>query len=213
MLHLRQSAVNAARGSRRTARVALAAAMLWSVQAHAAPGVGDDSAPRGKDSPSSQPARLVSGDPAQVNAVVAGGPGPTAILAITPVPAKVGSYPPDTSIAGNELRAYAGGFRAWFEVQLSNWDPDDDNVPALKVFQVKIDCAGYMSGKGAPLDVAFVPCDGNAMCFAAFGETWARCYGGTCKASYLDKSGTKRPADNWCTPGGLRGSRRRHHYS
>jgi hypothetical protein len=85
---------------------------------------------------------------------------------------------------------------------LSNWDPDGDNVPALKLYQVKVDCTGYMSGKGAPLDVAFVPCTndraGNALCAAAFGESWTRCYGGTCKAAYLDKSGTKRAADNWC---------------
>ncbi|MFH0980817.1 MAG: hypothetical protein V2A79_04690 [Planctomycetota bacterium] len=142
MLHLRQSAVNAARGSRRTAALALAAALLWRVQAHAAPGVGDGSALRGKDHVTSQPARLVSGDPAQIDTVVAGEPAATAILGVTPVPAKVGSYPPGTTIVGSELRAYVGGFRAWFEVQLSDWDPNGDNVPPLKIYQVKIDASG-----------------------------------------------------------------------
>ena len=162
MLHFRQSAVNAARGSRRTAGTALAEALLWSVQAQASPGAGDGSVPRGKDKASSQPSRLVTGDPARIDDVVAGGPAPTAILAVTPVPAKVRSYRPGTTIVGNELRAPVGGFRAWFDVQLSNWDPDGDDLPSLKLYQVKVDCTGYMSGKGAPLDVAFVWCTDDA---------------------------------------------------
>ncbi len=206
MLHFRQSSVNTARGPRRTARVALAAALLWTVQAHAALRVDDGSAPRGNNDVSSQPSRLVTGDPAQIDAVVAGGPGATAILAITPVAAKVGSYPPGTTIVGNELRAPIGGFRAWFEVQLSNWDPNGDNVPPLKVYQVKLDCSGYTSGKGAPLADPVIPCTndapGNNLCRGLFGEVWATCFGGFCRGGYLDSSGTQRPADNWCAPDG-----------
>ncbi len=226
--------------------ISLAASLLWSVQAYAMPRVGDGSTPRGKNDVSSQPVWLVTGDPAQIDAVVAGGPAGTAILEIVPVLPPTGgdctkpdadgnpnvicatgsnaggactsaaqcppspAYPPGTTIVGNELRAYVGGFRAWFEVQLSNWDPDGDNVPALKVYQVKLDCSGYTSGKGDPLALAFVPCTldpaGDIVCQKAFGQNWAKCadYAGVpyCQQGYLDKSGTKRPGDNWCAPDG-----------
>lgn len=205
MLHFRQSSVNAARGPRRTARVALAAALLWSVQAFAAPGVGDGSAGRGKDNVSSQPGRVVSGDPAQGNDFVAGVPWqPSAILAITPVPAKVGSYPPGTTIVGSELRAPIGGFRAWFEVQVSNWDPNRNNFPQMYIYQVKVDATGYLDsdlpGDQPDLAPAVVPCTTDAECVAAFGESWTRCESGKCKAGYVDKFGTGR-SDGWCVGG------------
>jgi hypothetical protein len=197
MLHFRQWSVNAARGSRGTARVALAATLLWNVQAHAAP--------RGKKDVSSQPVGLVTRDPAQIDDAVAGTP-PTAILAITPVPAKVGSYPPGTSIVGNELRAYIGGFRAWFEVHLSRWDPNRDGVPPLVFWQAKVNATGYLGVNAIPANVgvdlapAVVPCSTDAECVAAFGESWTKCESGICKAGYVDKLGAGRP-DSWCAGG------------
>lgn len=135
---------------------------------------------------------------------VAGVP-PSAILKIVPVPAKVGSYPPGTYIVNNELIATSGGFRAWFELKVSNWDPNGDNSPRLVAYQIKIDCSGYADsdapGDQPDLAPALVFCGANnAVCVAAFGESWAKCLSGTCMAGYHDKSGVNRPADNWCAP-------------
>ncbi len=143
-------------------------------------------------------------------APVLGGTPPTAIIKVVPVPAKVGSYPGGTTIVGNELFAPSGGFRAWFEVKLSNWDPNGDGSPALLVYQIKIDSSGYADadapGDQPDLAPPGIPCTndaaGDTLCRAAFGEAWAKCHSGTCKAGYNTASGTDRPADNWCAPGG-----------
>lgn len=192
------------------------AAVLCCVRAVAAPGAGDDLAARGKkDDVGSRPARLVSGDPAQSGAVVAGEPESTAVLAITPVPAKVGAYPPGTTIIGNELRAEVGGFRAFFDVQVSNWDPDFDGSPLLKVFQVKIDRSGFADsdapGDQPDLDYALFACPGGdpTPCLLAFGEGWATCAkrgpplnGHFCDPGYADGGGNR--VDSWCAPSGGR---------
>ena len=99
-------------------------------------------AQRGKDKGSLEATRLVTGDPTRINAEVAGTP-PTAVLKVVPVAAKVGSYPGGTTIVGNELTAFTGGFRAWFEFKLSDWDPNGDNVPPLLIWQFRIDNNGF----------------------------------------------------------------------
>jgi hypothetical protein len=194
-------------------------ALALGVSALAAPRPVDDSAVRGTNKGKTEVTRLVTGDPAQIEAVVAGAP-PSAILAITPVISPLGPYPATTTITGNTLSTeYSGGFLAFFNVQLSNWDPNCDGTPPLKVYQIKMDCIGDGSTKGfvngkagaAPLDNPHIPCSldaaGNTLCRAAFGEDWTKCelgYTGVneCKAGYNDKGGTKRPADNWCAPDG-----------
>jgi hypothetical protein len=129
---------------------------------------------------------LVTGSSVHLQSVVAGTP-PTATLRMVPVPAKVGSYPPGTSIIGNELRLNAGGVRAWFEFQALNWDPNRDNIPRLGGFQVKIDSTGYMDsdapGDQPDLAPPVIPCASYAVCVAAFGSS-ARCGLGTCEAAY-----------------------------
>jgi len=130
-------------------------------------------------------------------------------ILLTPVAAKVGSYPPGTTIVGNELTAYAGGFRAWFELKLSNWDPNGDNVPPLHIWQFQIDDNGYKgvhadpSNPGVDLTPPVIACANNAPCVTAFGEAWASCEGfyGTCKPAYVDRAGTGRP-DSWCADTG-----------
>ena len=190
--------------------VLLAAGLLFSFAAKAAPR-GAEEAVRGTSKSGSEVTRLVTGDPAQINAVVAGTP-PTAILAINPVPVPAGVTPPNpyplgTTIIGNELRAEVGGFRAWFNVQVSDWDPLGNGPNAL-VYQVKIDCTNYKGETAVPpnpgVDIApaAVECFNNQDCQRAFGETWARyCFGGFCEAGYLDSIGYGRP-DSWCAPSG-----------
>jgi len=163
--------------------------------------------------------RLVTGDPAQINAVVAG-IGPTTILAVTPVnpPTELPAYPAGVIINGQELtidRNITDGLRAWFNVQISDWDPNGDG-PNLAAYQVKVDCAGYYhsdcldlnsdtGNDGLDLVPAVVACPGDdpTPCMDAFGESWAPCNGlgnGMCDPGYLDL-GANRP-DSWCTPGG-----------
>jgi hypothetical protein len=228
------------------------------VSALAAPRPVDDSAVRGTNKGKTEVTRLVTGDPAQIDAVVAGGPAGTAIIEIVPVLPPTGgdctkpdadgnpnvicatgsnaggsctsaaqcppspAYPAGTTIVGNTLKTQnSNGFRVWLEVHISNWDPSGDNIPPLKVFQVKQDCIGdgatkgYMNDKGgAPLANPQIPCTldeaGDISCQKAFGQNWAKCadYAGVpyCQPGYLDKSGTKHnsPSDiakNWCTGG------------
>lgn len=194
--------------------VLLAPAVLLEVRANAAPR-GADEAMRGTGKSGTEVTRLVTGDSAQINAVVAGGPGATAILAIVPVPAKVGSYPPGTTIIGNELRAEVGGFRAWFEVQVSNWDPNGDNVPQLWLYGVTLDRSGFIDsdapGDQPDLAPARVLCTSDAQCVAAFGDNgtpiggnYERLCGGVCAPAFmalsgLDWLGRPRP-DSWCSP-------------
>ncbi len=144
---------------------------------------GADRAVPGTGRSGTEAARLVTGDRAQINAVIAGSP-PTAILAINPVPVPEGvtppnPYPPGTTIVGNELRAEVGGFRAWFNLQASDWDPDGDGSPTVRVFQVSWAAWPYwdsdLPGDQPDLAHAVVPCNGNIDCVAAFGEAWAEC--------------------------------------
>jgi len=184
-------------------------ALALGVSALAAPRPVDDSAVRGTNKGKTEVTRLVTGDPAQINAVIAGSP-PSAILAVVPVnpPPSKPAYPAGVSIVGNELRidriANNDAFRAWFNVQVSNWDPNLNGDPALATYQVKIDCSGYLGsdcGAAQPdLAPAVVACPapgGVGTCRTTFGEYDARCTGGFCDAGYVSPNGVNRP-DSWC---------------
>jgi hypothetical protein len=213
------------------------------VSALAAPRPVDDSAVRGTNKGKTEVTRLVTGDPAQINAVVAGTP-PTAILAITPAPNKGAlgpvnppgvslSYPGGTGIVGNTLTAPSGGFRAYFDVTVKAWDPNGDFSPGMKTVQVAVNPAGYLGMNASPANAgvdlippdstvcgvasactagscaaggsaAGEPCLVAADCNAArrcrdnFGEAWAKCDLGFCKAGYVEKAGLI--VDHFCTP-------------
>jgi hypothetical protein len=164
----------------------------------------NDAGPRGKQTGAvrSESAQLVTGPPERLQSVVAGTP-PTAVMKVVPATAKVGSYPAGTTIVSNELTAITGGFRAWFEFKLSDWDPNGDNVPPLYIWQFQIDSSGYEgvnadpSNPGVDLAPPVITCANDAACVTAFGEAWARCEGGTCAPLYVDTAGTGR-ADSWC---------------
>jgi len=172
------------------------------------PRPSDDAGSRSKDAGMvrSDATQWVTGSPDRLQAVVAGAL-PTAVMKIVPVAAKVGTYPSGTTIVGNELRASAGGFRAWFEFKLSHWDPEGDNVPPLYVWQFKIDGSGFLganafpSNPGVDLTPPVIACGSHAVCATAFGEAWARCEGGFCRATYVDRLGTGR-VDSWCADTG-----------
>jgi len=223
----------------RVVRLAAACGLLVALSAPPgraqAPRPVDDSAVRGTNKGRTEVTRLVTGDPAQINAVVAADP-PTGIIAISPVWAKTGSYPLGTTIEkrcaggtndggvctsnadcpaagvgvclGKKLStASTAGFRGFFDVTVSRWDPQQPNDgPYVHTVQVSINAAGYMNGVGANLAPPLIACTndsvGNWWCRKAFGEDWAKCELSTCKPGYVDKSGTSRPADNFCAPDG-----------
>ncbi len=66
---------------------------------------------------------------------------PTLRVFITPVPAQgTSSYPAGTQIVGQELIATSGGFRAFFNVQFQDFNPD--NVVSLRGYQIQVDAEG-----------------------------------------------------------------------
>jgi hypothetical protein len=148
--------------------VAIVGAMALGVSALAGPR-GADEAVRGTVKGGTDVTRLVTGDPAQINAVVAGSTPATLILAMNPVQPPAGkcasgacnsgsaigaacandaacaampAYPAGVSISGNELSANAGGFRMWCNAQLSAWGPGD-GLPYCQAYQIVIDPTGY----------------------------------------------------------------------
>jgi hypothetical protein len=168
--------------------VAVVGAMALGVSVLAAPR-GADEAARGTGKSGTEVTRLVTGDPAQINAVVAG-VGATAKLRVTPVlpPAAaspVNSYPAGCSISGNALncdRTNKDVMRAWFNVQVEDWDPSLTADPNAITYQVQVDCAGYVAdddpvcaGLGRPpLAPAVVACSTAGVCTAG------TCVGGSC---------------------------------
>jgi hypothetical protein len=144
-------------------------------------------------------------EPAPAEAVVAGH-ATGAIIQLVPVPAKVGSYPPGTVIVpgdgivtGGELRAFAGGFRAWFEFQVGGWGTTFDDPGTV---QARFDGSGFLDadtsdpgsdptddGDQPDLVPPSVSCTSDTDCIAAFGEAWARCGTATCEYAYVDKEG------------------------
>lgn len=215
--------------------VAIVGALALGVNALAGPR-GTDQAVRGTDKSGTEVTRLVTGDPAQINAVTAAYPPNALVLAVTPVnpPSATGlTYPAGVTINGQELtvnRNTKAGFRAWFHVQISNWDPThtgsgDPAAPRMAAYQVKIDCTGYYAsdckdvdqtpGDGLDLLPAVQACGGNADCRSgpnSFGEAWVKCVGGFCENGYLDSSNatTNVPepegvGKGWCANDGCAG--------
>ncbi len=181
--------------------------------------------------PKSESAQLVTGPSEGLQSAVAG-TSPTAILEIVPGPPRIGSYPPGTTIGyecnggANDgtpcvtnasclggvclgtVSAPVGGFRAWFEYRVSNWDPNHDGtVPDQPgTVQIKLNVQGLEDADTSDLGTSVtddgdqpdittpvVACSagaaGHAQCATTFGESWAKCQLGFCKTSYADKDG------------------------
>ncbi|MBI1825293.1 MAG: hypothetical protein HY287_04875 [Planctomycetes bacterium] len=90
---------------------------------------------------------------------------PTAKIYITPVPSQgTGSYPAGTTISGQEIHAKSGGFRAFFNIQISDWSPGQTGNNLLQSYEVQAASAGFLSananpaGVGGDLTQADIPC-------------------------------------------------------
>jgi hypothetical protein len=186
-------------------------AMAFAVAAYSAPRTTDEAA-RGTNKGKTEVTRLVTGDPAQINAVVAGTP-PTAKIQLVPRPTGFVPYPAGTTVVGSELSSSAGGFRAWFDFQVGDWDPDNNGtIPAHPgTVEITVDGMGYLDADTSDpgtsvlddgdqpnlVEASTVVCANNAACVTAFGDAWAKCEAGFCKASYQDKLGV-HPGGSYC---------------
>lgn len=129
--------------------------------------------------------RLVTDPNGRLPSAVAGAP-PTLRFLLTPVPSQgSGSYPPGSNITGQTLNAPTGGFRAFFNVQIEDWDPSG-NGPVLGLWQTKVDGNGWLGANAVPPQAGcnIVPtvltcpsanAAGHAACAAEFGETGTLC--------------------------------------
>jgi len=126
----------------------------------------------------------------------------TAVIELVPVdpPDSVGvAYPPEVVIDQNRIYVPPGGLRLWFDMRVSNWDPDLDSIPTLGIFQAEVDPSGFDSGAtGQVSPPAPIPCvlPDNAPCEATFGAG-SRCGeqadgSGVCAFAYSDDSRADR---------------------
>ena len=126
-------------------------------------------------------AALVTGDAGRMRSVVAGTP-PSADFLLTPAPPKIGSYPAGCAIRDQRLFCPVpqSGFRLWLEMQLRDWDPNQDGSPPLGGGQTFIE-GGFLGTEAVPpnpgVDLVFptIPCQSSSECNVVLGETWARC--------------------------------------
>lgn len=201
--------------------VVIVGGLALGVSALAAPRGNDPASRGGKDKVGTEVSRLVTGDPTQINQVVAAQTG-TAVLEIIPGPARGAStpYPPGVTISGNTMSADVGGFRAFFDWQVGHWDPTGQNSGDLNVCAVNATCGGVVqitldavmgfpgllanpTKPGADLAYAQQACANNAACVTAFGDSWVKCVGGICETSFVDKTGAHLPAgSSYCFDGG-----------
>ncbi|MCH8148276.1 MAG: hypothetical protein IH987_09835 [Planctomycetes bacterium] len=58
----------------------------------------------------------------------------------------------DHNIVGQEIILTGAGQEVTLDLEMSGWDPDQDNIPRLAAFQVTVDSSGYSSGMGTALN-------------------------------------------------------------
>ena len=129
--------------------VVVVGALACSVGVQGGPRVTDGAGARVKGQVKSDVTRLVTGDSARLNSVVAA-PGAASLqFYFTPVPALPGTfpglaYPAGATIVGQKLTVSGGGFISAWNAQISSWDPAQSGNPLLRSFQDKIDALGMM---------------------------------------------------------------------
>ncbi len=126
------------------------------------------------------------------------GNGATLKVFVTPVPSQgTGSYPPGAQILGQQLIAPVGGFRAFLNIQLQDWNPDNcqpfDNCPPPRGWQIQLDRDSLLGVNADPpipgVDVTMAEqsCVNSAECTTAFGEPVSiRCSHQRCIATYIN---------------------------
>ena len=121
--------------------------------------------------------------------------GATTKLYLTPVAAQGASaYPFGTTIDGQTLHAPRGGFRAYFNVQISDWDPMGNEI-SLCVAQAQIDGDGFLGANANPpaaqMDLTYptVACTTSSQCTTAFGENASFfCIAGVCSPAFINRT-------------------------
>jgi len=107
------------------------------------------------------------------------------LVPVVPAPGTGLTYPPGVTIDGNQITLPGGGIRLWFEVRISDWDPDLDMNPILRTVQAQIDAAGYTSAaKGRLLPVIPVTCEDSVDCQLVVGG--GNCLHGFCYPAYYE---------------------------
>ncbi len=93
----------------------------------------------------------------------------------------------EDDIFGQELRVHEGGFLVYLNVQLEGWA---STGLRLRTYQAKIGAQSFGSGAGAPLELFSIPCASTADCVSTHGEKGAKCLGGACSVTWLNKTRT-----------------------
>ena len=109
----------------------------FAVSVQGGPRVTDGTTGRNSGRAKSDTARLVTGPSEHLNSVIAGGG--TGVIEMVPVVnngdgdpfAHDGAYDA-SNISGTTLAVEAGGFRMFWAVKVSNWDPDELGVPTVR---------------------------------------------------------------------------------
>lgn len=177
--------------------VVVVGALACSVGVQGGPRVTDGAGARVKGQVKSDVTRLVTGDSARLNSVVAA-PGAASLqFYFTPVPALPGTfpglaYPAGATIVGQKLTVSGGGFISAWNAQISSWDPAQSGNPLLRSFQDKIDALGMMGANAAP------PNAGCDLVYPASAEYACQkaCVGGA-------HAGNPCTNNSQCTPGGV----------
>lgn len=100
-------------------------------------------------------------------------------FSIIPVSAS-GSY----TIAGNEITLDHPGQVVIFEIEVSDWDPDETGILVI-MYGVIVDSSGYTSGLRGALTPYRPACETHADCAAAVG-TGSLCGGCNCQSGFID---------------------------
>lgn len=184
-----------------TAGALVVGALAFAVSVQGGP--RDDAGTRNKGATRSQTSRLVTGPVEVYDSIVSGGTPVTMEFLLTPVRRHAGPLGPcyganndvdctglgysDADVSGQEIKVLSGGFTAYFDLVLRNWEASGLR---LRTWQARIDAMGYMSGDGDPLSPALPACASSAACEALHGAKGVKCLGGVCEGVWINKKRT-----------------------
>ena len=159
--------------------VMVASALAFAVSVQGGPRVTDGKTALNKGRARSDTARLVTGPSDHINSVIAGVPA-TADIMLTPVILNAAgeSYAGVTynagNISGQTITLESGGVRIYWNVQGTNWDPDQDGVPLLRSTSGRLDAKQFQGDNASPanagcdLEIPMEPCNALPDCKTAW---------------------------------------------
>ncbi len=68
-------------------------------------------------------------------------------------------------IRDNEIFLRPGGALVTLDLQITNWDLDQNGAPLLRAYQAKLDSSGFTSGEAGSLSLATIACASDNDCF------------------------------------------------